>query len=308
MAAELTISDTAPPSPPNADFAFYIDFKRGQGSASKVFAATHEFIVACEKLDRELLKSVDSNIETVMVLEDVEVASLKTWLRNALVAADDDALKDLDWKKQVGKYLVKAKYIVLTWIDDDAAPRDLPALRKELHRLATETDVRHLPAYVPPSPDALIDAVRDFQGVKDRLGEGYRAKFMSDEGSVEMNLAFRWNVEDLEALAVKQTLSSPAMEMIIAVKKPDYLGASKWEFRHGRRTIQAKIEDLEWMRAFQGRRIDVRPGDALRCTVSVDSLYGHDNELIAERYVIKQVHEVLMDRFTQAELGFLDED
>ncbi|MCA3269114.1 MAG: hypothetical protein INF44_02065, partial [Thalassospira sp.] len=61
-----------PPKKPQADFAFSIDFQKGEGSASRVFAATHEFIRACEKLDRELVSMIDANIETVLVLEDIE--------------------------------------------------------------------------------------------------------------------------------------------------------------------------------------------------------------------------------------------
>ena len=87
--AEITLT-TKKPEPPEADFAFYIDFKRGEGSASRVFSATHDFIRACESLDRELLSSIDSNIETVMVLEDIEAGSLKTWLRNSLYCGDPE--------------------------------------------------------------------------------------------------------------------------------------------------------------------------------------------------------------------------
>ena len=68
--ADITIS-TRRPEPPQADFAFYIDFKKGTGPASRVFSATHEFIKTCERLDKELVSSIDANIETVMVLEDI---------------------------------------------------------------------------------------------------------------------------------------------------------------------------------------------------------------------------------------------
>ena len=50
--------------PPEADFAFYIDFKKGEGPASRVFAATHDFLKACERLDRDLVTSIDISIET----------------------------------------------------------------------------------------------------------------------------------------------------------------------------------------------------------------------------------------------------
>ena len=42
-----------------------------------------------------------------------------------------------------------------------------------------------------------------------------------------MNLAIRLNVDDIEAMAVRETMIFPIAPMILAVKKPDYLGDSK---------------------------------------------------------------------------------
>jgi hypothetical protein len=301
--AIVTLTDKMP-APPRADFAFEIDFQRGVGPASRVFSATHDFIRACEALDAELIQSIDSSIETVLVLEDIQVGSIKTWLRNALTATEDDALKTLDWKPLVGKYLVRAKYAVIRWIDDDSQPRRLPDLRREIQQIAAETDVRHLPDYAAPSPTALTNAIRDFQSVKDRLVPGDRARLLTHDGDLEMNLSVSFQIEDIEALAVARTIETPASEMILAVKKPDYLGTSKWELRHGKRTISAKIEDANWLGRFQGRQVDVRPGDALQCTVKIEMLYGFDNELISERYTVLKVIEVLANRYQNMELPF----
>jgi len=74
MARSVRVSLTdRKPEPPNADFAFYIDFKRGEGSPSRVFLATHEFIKTCEKLDREL-GSVDNYRKAMMVAAMFQVA------------------------------------------------------------------------------------------------------------------------------------------------------------------------------------------------------------------------------------------
>ena len=85
-------------------------------------------------------------------------------------------------------------------------------------------------------------------------------------------------------MAVKETVTFPAAQMILAVKKPDYLGDGKWDLRHGRRAISARIEDGAWLRRFQSREVDVRPGNSLRCEVRIGNLYGYDNELLTERY------------------------
>lgn len=301
--ATLTLSDKEPP-PPKADFGFEIDFQRGVGPASRVFAATHDFIKACEALDDELVQSIDSSIETILVLEDIQSGSIKTWLRNSLAATEDDALKQLDWKPLVGKYLVRAKYAVIRWIDDESTPRSLPELRREIQQIAAETDVRHLPDYSAPSPTALVAAIRNFQAVKERLVPGDRATLLTSDGNIDFNLSVSLPIEDIEALAVARTIEVPPAEMILPVKKPDYLGESKWELRHGRRNISATIEDMDWLRQFQNRQVDVRPGDALRCTVRMEYLYGFDNELLTERYTVLAVIEVMINRFQILELPF----
>ena len=61
-----------------------------------------------------------------------------------------------------------------------------------------------------------------------------------------------------------------------------------WDLRHGKSSISAKIEHEEWLRSFQNRSVDVRPGDALKCAVRIEMMYGHDNELINEKYYIEE--------------------
>ena len=58
--------------------------------------------------------------------------------------------------------------------------------------------------------------------------------------SVGFNLEFELAPESIEDLVTKDKLMSQS-EMILKVKKPDYLGESKWDFRHGGRSFPAKI-------------------------------------------------------------------
>ena len=293
--AQITLTDKAP-KPPDADFAFYIDYKNGQGSPSRVFSAMNHFIVACENIDRELVSCVDSHIETVMLLEDIEAASLKVWLRNLLDVTDDEALKGLDWRALVGQYLLKAKYLILRHMDSSEKPSHLGSLRDEIRRLATETDVRHLPSYAPVNPLALIDTVENFQKVKNDLSDGDVASMITDSDRHDMDLTVQWDLASIRELSIRETTRTYS-PMILVVKKPDYLSESQWDFRHGKSAISAKIEDSRWLDAFQARRVDVRPGDALRCRVRFEVGYGYDNEVVQERYFIEQVTEVIQNAF-----------
>ncbi len=302
MPAKIETPEKKPDAPPDADFCLTIDFKKGEESPTRVFSAATELIHAFEALDKVLARSIDSSISPVMMLEDVEVGSLKIWLTNALRSTDDQALKELDWRPAVGKYLVKAKYIVLRWVDEDDAPRSLQDLRRDLRALATETDVRRLPDYAPPDPAGLIEVARQLQSAKKMLGKNDRIFFEGADGPVEVDLTVDIDPDQLAELATKETIKLPPAEMILAVKKPDYLGNSKWDLRHGRRSISVRMEHDKFVADFQGRKTDVRPGDALRCRVIVEMRYGFDNELISETYSVIEVIEVLEDLNDQDDL------
>ncbi len=66
-----------------------------------------------------------------------------------------------------------------------------------------------------------------------------------------------------------------------------------WEFRHGTKPFEAKIVDTKWLKDFQTRKWDVRPGDSLRAIVKTTLQYGFDNELVAIHNIIEEVKGVI---------------
>lgn len=284
-----------PYSPPDADFAIYIDFKRGEGDPHRVFKAAHELISSFQKFDRALCDSIDVNIQPLMVLEDIEAGSLKIWLRNILTSTDDQALKDIDWRPAIGKYLVRAKYVYINWSNKTDEEASILSLAKELRTIAQETDVKHLPDYAPPSTQALVAVTKEIDSAKGYLIEGDKLQFISPiEDPIGFDLAVRWGDLELEDLVVKE-VTTAEMTMNLIVKKPDYLGKSKWEFRLGSKPIYAGITDESWLDTFHKREVDIRPGDALKCKVAVEHHYDFDNELVKEVHTIISVDRVLQN-------------
>jgi len=82
-------------------------------------------------------------------------------------------------------------------------------------------------------------------------------------------------------------------EKILKVKKPDYFGYSMWSFKYQNKSIDVKILDDEWLRAFQSKDVTVLPGDSIRALVKEEVSYGHNNEVIHTHYEILQVIEIL---------------
>ncbi|MFK0331379.1 hypothetical protein ACIQUB_09670 [Rhizobium sp. NPDC090275] len=280
---------------PDSDIEIKIDFIE-DGSSARVFEIAAELIRAFEDLDSVLITSVDSSMATSLVLEDVQKSSLKIFLRNVLKQADDDALKTLDWKPLVGQYLVKAKYVALKWLDKDVAdgqPAGIEDLTEHIRELASKTDVRHLPDYPSLNPSRLAQSLDEVQRTKAKFKEGEALTITLDSTDYKVNLERTWlPSEHLQDVDADRELSN-IVDMVLVIRKPDLLGKSQWQFKHGKRAFSAPISDKEWLDEFHKGNHPLSPHDALRVRVKHTAKYDEKGNLSEQTEEIVKVLEVI---------------
>lgn len=281
-----------------ADFCIEIQYKKESENPSRVFRSMSELIDSFQRIDQHLVRAIDVNTETILLLEDIEAGSIKVWLRDLLKAIPDDAAYHLDWKPIVGQYLVKAKKFIINFLENKTTITnidEIKPLENDIYRLAEETQVRWLPAYTRVQPRQLLESIKDISTSLSHLTKEDSARYIlpdPDEPSIEFNLTFNLAPESIEDLIAKETLSSES-EMLLKVKKPDYLGESMWDFRHGTSVISASILDKEWLEKFQSRKVDVRPQDSIRVRVEISHKYDQNGDLITTHYTILKILEVI---------------
>lgn len=290
---------------PKSDIVIKIDFDPGEGSAARVFDIASDLIRAFESLDRLLVSSIDSTIRTQLILEDLEKSSLKIFLRNVLRETDDQALKDLDWKPQVGKYLVKSKYAILEWLDRDIGeddPAPIEDLTEKVSHLARETDVRHLPDYPPINPIRLVGPLDELQKVKARFRETESLTITLDESEYSVDLGSDWLPSERIPISETKREMNNTVDMVLVIRKPDFLGVAQWNFKHGAKVFNASIDDEDWMMSFHLGEVTIRPGDALHVRVSFDYKYDANGDLIDKEEKIIKVLDVLHSEVPAKEL------
>ena len=252
-------------------------------------------IEAFQEIDILLAESIRTKIQPTTLLENIETGSLRVWLRNALVSVDDESLKSGDWKKLLGAFLVKAKRIMIEWTEQKTtvtSAAEVDDLRQQILNEAANTNILEIPAYTPMPA---IDVARSIEMITDALkplGEGNSVRYLSSDRSLEINRSFSVVPEVLTELLVKESLPSQA-QMILMVKRPDFLGEARWEFRHGRQSLDARILDSEWLVDFHNGTQVLRPGDALKAAVRSVARYGYDGELVDTKHEIVKVIEVI---------------
>lgn len=96
--------------------------------------------------------------------------------------------------------------------------------------------------------------------------------------------------------------------MILTVRKPDMIGASQWQFRHGKQNLNAPVHDEEWVVRYHDRLVDIRPGDALRCWVRFVYEYDPKGALVGQRLEIEKVFEVIPGPGGGGQGSFINDD
>lgn len=292
--------------PPESDIVLKIDFDPRSNDVAHVFELAADLIRSLQAVDDVLIQSIDSKIETTMILEDLQKSSLKVFLRNVLSAVDDDALRDLDWKKQVGQFLVRGKYAALRYLDGDppvGGERQLTDLTDEIARLAKESDVRHFPDYPRPNPTRFSQALDRVQEAKEKFGPNESLTITLGKSEYKVDVKKTWLPSDFtQGDGQEERQLSNEMDMILIIKKPDFLGSAQWQFKHGKTSGNATIEHQEWLDRFHSGEFPLRPGDALRVRLRSDYTYNEKGDLLDTRLKIVHVFEVKQGPGKQSDL------
>jgi hypothetical protein len=289
---ETEISDEEPRT--DADIVLVIKYDETKGSAARAFEIAASLIHSLEAMDEVFCQTIDANLDTALIVEDLSKSSLKIFLKNVIKELPDEALKDASVKKFLGHFLVKAKYAAIKWLDSpDDGRRSLPDLTETIALLAKESDIRHLPDYPAPNSARLAQVLDGFQEAKSKFTDKESLTITLGREDYIVDTKSVWLPSERTSGPTENKLLSNEQDLFLVISKPILIGDAKWEFKHGKRSIKCKIEDEKWLAEFRGRKHALKPGDALRVHMRSDSKYDASGNLISTEDVVTKVFEVI---------------
>lgn len=264
----------------DSDIVIEVVAPSGQDVSSR---SLHLLRKAIEVSYRAFAGPVQIEFETHAVLDQVARRSQTLWLRAHTIGAIDDQASLL-------KFLARGTLAVLAWMDGSST-HELSDLQQAVRVLAWGTSITTAAQPVLPSSAELVAAVDAWQASKDAAAPGTSIRISTNKGSSALDLERKINQP--HALLQSRMLANPSVDMILIIDMPDYLGTGEWKLRYGAHPIVARFASETQLEKFYRRQLDLRPGDALRCRVDVETSYGPDHELIASQFRIVEVVEVL---------------
>lgn len=163
---------------------------------------------------------------------------------------------------------------------------------QQINALAQETNVLVLPAYIPIKALDLANESKKITESLKTLESGDSVTFQSNEGDVAVPLEIVITQDDITNLFSERSISNE-VERILMVRRPDFLGETKWDFRFEKRSLSAKVADTAWLAEFHAAKVDVRPGDALRVKIKETTAYDKRGEVIKEEIEVVKVLEII---------------
>jgi hypothetical protein len=142
-----------------------------------------------------------------------------------------------------------------------------------------------------PASSALVNAIAAWQKAKSALRDRDSVRIITNNGSATLDLSKK--IAEPRTLLLARKLVNHSADMIFVVEMPDYQGSGQWQLKHGDTRTTAVSEPGTLLDKFYRRELDIRPGDAIRCKVDFETSYGPDHEVLAERYRIVEILEVL---------------
>jgi hypothetical protein len=174
---------------------------------------------------------------------------------------------------------------------DGSPTLQLADLQQAVRVLAWGTSITTTAHPVLPSSSELVEAIAAWQKAKGAMNAGDSVRIITNNGSTELDLSKR--IADPRTLLLARKLVNHSADMIFVVEMPDYQASRQWPLKHGETRTVAYCEPGTLLDKFYRRELDIRPGDALRCKVDFETSYGPDHEVLAERYRIIEILEVL---------------
>lgn len=89
------------------------------------------------------------------------------------------------------------------------------------------------------------------------------------------------------------TNSDQLMRIALPIKKPDLLGNGAWNFRYGKRSISASINDMDFIKNVHDGKMSYKAGDKLDVDLRVETKLAPDKTPIGETYSIEKVYGIV---------------
>ncbi|MEO6720771.1 MAG: hypothetical protein ABIN67_10395 [Ferruginibacter sp.] len=246
-------------------------------TAIEAFNNLLSFYEILNDFDKSVVRNIGINYVGEYGLEDIEFSSIRTKLVQLLKATPDEIIKNLDIKKTIGYFLVKVKYRLIKLLEkekDITSKNQIQPITDKINEDIKEIGITLNIMVTQVNNYVVLNAVDDLAKETNKLKDKESLEFKSMAGNASIQKGIFINKPKILAELGQRTIVNETTE-ILKIKKVDLLSEEpKWDFLQGKRVLNAKMLDKNWLDDFHKRNVIIKPEDALMVTLKTTHTYS----------------------------------
>lgn len=287
------------------NYSIKLEFDETSSDPVQVFQSYSEIIKSLKNLELLVGRSINRNLNHQQILCEVTAGSIISKIKSIFEFEDDSlAADETVLESQVNSYISGSTAAVFEEISKGpiTTEKQIEDIKGRIIDFAEKEDIPSRFNFTPPSVREVIDVVDSIAQSTSKLQETENCSIISDDGIEQITIPKKVSVSvtKIEADLVQDIITTNR-QIILRVKKPDYLGEARWVFKHGKKTIEAKIMDQNWLNKFHLKEVVITPGDSLDVDVEMIEQYDRHGNLIKEGYSIMVVKNIIPGRIDDNE-------
>lgn len=281
-----------------SNFEIKLEFDKNTENPSRLFRSFAKIIEDIRNLDTVLAKSINTSVSTKIFLNDIEKGSLIAKLWDELIINEEGKLDDLEEPEKVSSFIEKSRSKALEFVQNTKnSVDDLERLSDDIEEIAQEENLDKTFNYGKPDLLELAKTLNEISETTIKLADNEKLIFTNSRQKSEelTNNVTKIDIEDVEKALTDEEVNNES-EAFYKIKKPDFLGDSQWEFKHGHKSLKIKIADEEWLERFKSGQEVVVPGDSLKVKIKQNFKYNRNGYLISEKTEIITVLGIIKNK------------
>lgn len=282
-------------------FSIRIKFEKNSRQPERIFDLMSGLIRSMQELDTVFSQCVSAKLRPEYFLEDVEAQSLRANIRLFIEDFEDEHLLAFDWKRIVGKFLFRAKHLLLKILEENPkleTAEQLNRVAQDIDLLASESGALQLPGYRAVVPSEMLKAIGSIATSMESLGEKDSVQYMHNEDLIAVKKIEVMNVDDYDAMTF-EPIHEGQHDEALKIRKPDFIGNTGWGFIRQGKNISIKIVDEDWLKRFHEGEITLRPGDSMRVRINENVTKSNRTGRISVTEIITIVHGIYREELKQ---------
>ena len=280
------------------NYQIEIEYKSSEHDLIKTFSALALFIEGDENFSNIFLRLLGEIETQKAIMTNIEFSSIKVFLRNVFRNTSDDQIREKGHRAFISQFLIEIKNYFLKILSEKSEidHRIFDQVKPELIEIAKKNNIEQFIQLDNLSPTEFLDCIDYLIKPSKILANNQNIRIKCQGHEYIINKDINYNRSEIErSINVEEIYRD--QEIRILVKKPDYIGQSKWDFYYDGVPINAKIMHSEWLKRFQNGSLSTHeiplPGDGLRVRATIARTKDRIGRTISTEYEINEVLEVI---------------